>query len=77
MSVFMQKQYLKIFAFWILEILEMLKNSPLFTKKKQTLLVNNSRILAIRNAKSLGRYFYMNLNIIENYQAVFISLYFP
>ena len=77
MSVFMQKQYLKIFAFWTLEILEMLKNSPLFTKKKQTLLVNNSRILAIRNAKSLGRYFYMNLNIIENYQAVFISLYFP
>ena len=65
MVVFMQKQYLKNFAFWILEILEMLKNVEMlcFLQNIQTIRVNNSRILEIRNAKSLGRYVYMNLNI--------------
>ena len=33
-----------------------------FVQNIQTLWVNNSEILAIRNAKSLWRYVYMNLN---------------
>ena len=61
MFVFMQKQYSKNFAFLILKILEMLKIAC-FLQNIQTLQVNNSRILAIRNSKSLERYVYMNLN---------------
>ena len=34
----------------------------------QTLLVNNSRILTIKNAKLLGSYFFMNLNIWRDFQ---------
>ena len=34
-----------------------------FLRKMQTLRVNNSRIFTIRNAKFLGYYFYINLNI--------------
>ena len=64
MFVFMQKQYSKNFAFLILKILEMLKIAC-FLQNIQTLQVNNSKILAIRNAKSLGRYVYTNLNIWE------------
>ena len=41
------------------------KNS-LLLQNIQTLRVNNSKILAIRNAKSLGRYVHMNLNIWRN-----------
>ena len=43
----------------------MLKNVEMlcFLQNIQTIRVNNSRILEIRNAKSLGRYVYMNLNI--------------
>ena len=39
----------------------MLKNS-LLLRNIQTLRVNNSRIIAIENAKSSGHYVYMNLN---------------
>ena len=35
---------------------------------KQTLRVNNSRILIIKNAKPSGYYFYMNLNIWGDFQ---------
>ena len=62
MFVFMQKQYPKNFVFWILEILEMLKIAC-FLQNIQTLQVNNSKVLAIRKAKSLGCYVYMNLYI--------------
>ena len=62
MFMFMQKQYSKNFAFKILEILKMLK-IVCFLQNMQTLRVNNLNILAIGNAKSLGRYVYMNLNI--------------
>ena len=58
MFVFMQKQYPKNFVFWILEILEMLKIAC-FLQNIQTLQVNNSKVLAIRKAKSLGCYVYM------------------
>ena len=34
-----------------------------FLRKLQTLRVNNSRILTIKNEKSSGYYFYVNLNI--------------
>ena len=34
-----------------------------FLQNIQTLRVNNSKILVIRNVKSLGRYAHMNLNI--------------
>ena len=34
----------------------------------QTLLVNNSKILTIKNAKLSGYYFYMNLNIWGDFQ---------
>ena len=43
----------------------MLKISLLFI---QTLRVNNSRILTIKNAKFSEYYVYMNLNIWENFQ---------
>ena len=33
-----------------------------FLRKLQTLRVNNSRILTIKNEKSSGYYFYVNLN---------------
>ena len=44
----------------------------------QTLQVNNSKILAIRNAKSLGRYVYMNLN--KDFQiciSILLSAFLP
>ena len=45
----------------------MLKISLLFIKI-QTLRVNNSRILTIKNAKFSGCYFYMNPNIWGEFQ---------
>ena len=39
-----------------------------FLRKIQTLRVNNSRILTIKNSKFLGYYFYMNLNIWGDFQ---------
>ena len=45
----------------------MLKISLLF-KKIQTLRVNNSRTLTIKNAKFSGYYLYMNSNIWGNFQ---------
>ena len=39
-----------------------------FLRKIQTLRVNNSRILTIKNAKFSGYYFYMNLNIQGDFQ---------
>ena len=42
-----------------------------FLQNTQTLRVNNSKILTIRNAKSLGRYVHMNLNI---WRKIFKSL---
>ena len=37
-------------------------------KKKKILRVNNSRILTIKNAKFSEYYFYMNLNILGDFQ---------
>ena len=37
-------------------------------KKKKKLRVNNSRILTIKNAKFSEYYFYMNLNILGDFQ---------
>ena len=45
----------------------MLKISLLF-KKIQTLRLNNSRILTIKNAKFSGYHFYINLNIYADFQ---------
>ena len=45
----------------------MLKISLLF-KKNTDLWVNNLKILMIKNAKLLGCYFYMNLNIWADFQ---------
>ena len=39
-----------------------------FLRKIQTLRVNNSRVLTIKNAKFSGYYVYMNLNIWEDFQ---------
>ena len=39
----------------------------------QTLRVNNSRILTIKNAKLSGHHFYMNLNIWGDFQ-IYISV---
>ena len=46
----------------------MLKISLFFLRKTQTLRVNNSRILMIKNAKFSGYYFYMNQNISRDFQ---------
>ena len=43
-------------------------NKKLFLRKMQTLRVNNSRIVWIKNAKFLEYYFFMNTNIEENFQ---------
>ena len=48
----------------------MLKISPLLGKI-QTLRVNNSTILTIKNAKLSGYYFYTNLNIWGDFQICF------
>ena len=45
----------------------MLKISLLF-KKIQTLRVNNSIIFTIKDAKFSGYYFYINLNILRDFQ---------
>ena len=50
----------------------MLKISLLF-KKIQTLRLNNSRILTIKNAKFSGYHFYINLNIYADFQ-IYISV---
>ena len=39
-----------------------------FLRKIQTLRVNNSRILTIKNAKLSGYYFYMSLNRMRDFQ---------
>ena len=44
-----------------------------FLRKIQTLRVNNSRILEIKNAKFLGYYFHINLNIFWDFQ-IYISV---
>ena len=49
-----------MFVYKHTEAIESVKN---FLRKIQTLRVNNSTILMIENAKFLGYYFYMNLNI--------------
>ena len=46
----------------------MLKISLLFKRKRQTLRVNNLRILKIKNAEFSGYYFYMKLNIWGHFQ---------
>ena len=74
--VFIQKQYPEDIPFLILGILELhthkvceifvykhAETIAYFLRKIQTLRVNNSRILSIKNAKFSGYYFYMNLNI--------------
>ena len=43
-----------------------------FLRKVQTLRMNNSRILTIKNAKFLGYYFHMNLNIQGDFQICII-----
>ena len=48
-------------------------NKKLFLRKMQTLRVNNSRIVWIKNAKFLEYYFFMNTNIEENFQ-IYISV---
>ena len=45
-----------------------------FLRKIQTLRVNNSRILMIKNAKLSGYYCYINLNIWRDFQ-ICISIY--
>ena len=44
----------------------MLKINP--QKKLQTLLVNNLKILKVKNARFSGYYFYTNLNIWGDFQ---------
>ena len=44
-----------------------------FLRKTQTLRVNNSRILTIKNAKFSGYYFYINLSILTDFQ-IYISV---
>ena len=44
------------------------KNTFYFLRKIQILRVNNSRILTIKNAKFSEYYFYMNLNILGDFQ---------
>ena len=46
----------------------MLKNLKKKKKKMQILRVNSSRILTIKNAKFSEYYFYMNLNILGDFQ---------
>ena len=49
-----------------------------FLRKIQTLRVNNSRILPIKNAKLSGYYFYMNLNMWGDFQiCISVPLSFP
>ena len=50
------------------ETIEYVKNQPTFYEKTQTLRVNNSRILTIKNAKFSGYYVYINLYIWEDFQ---------
>ena len=50
-----------------------LKSSLHFKKKKQTLRVNNSKILRIQNAKFSGYHFYMDTKILRDFQ-ICISL---
>ena len=74
MFVFKQKQYPKNFAFFILGIIEFYtrKVCEMFVYKHtetiETLRVKNSRIFSIKNAKVSGYYFYINLNILGDFQ---------
>ena len=45
------------------EAIEYVKKIAYFLRKVQTLRINNSRILTIKNAKFSGHYFYMTYNI--------------
>ena len=56
-----------MFVYKHAETIEYVKISLLFTKI-QTLRVNNSRIVTIKNAKFSGYYVCMNLNIWEDFQ---------
>ena len=56
-----------MFVYKHTQTIEMLKIS-LLLRKIQTLRVNNSTILTIKNARLSGYYFHMNLNIWGDFQ---------
>ena len=69
MFVFIQKKYPENFAFLFLKILELYTRKVCemfvykhFKRNVKTLQVNNSRILAIKNAKFPGYYFHMKFS---------------
>ena len=57
-----------MFVYKHAETTEYVKNTFYFLRKIQILWVNNSRILMIKNAKFSEYYFYMNLNILGDFQ---------
>ena len=57
-----------MFVYKHAETIEYVKKSAYFLRKIQTLRVNNSRILTIKNAKFSGYFVYVNLNIWEDFQ---------
>ena len=53
---------------FVYNYIETIEKLAYFLRKIQSLWVNNSRILTIKNAKLSGYYFYINLNILGDFQ---------
>ena len=57
-----------MFVYKHTEKIEYVKKLAYFLREIQTLRVNNSRVLTIKNAKLSGYYFYKSLNIWGDFQ---------